>query len=243
MLILCAQGGSEMPIGGQLCNPARITRIARWSWWSWWIYCFELYDDDEDDDDDMKTDRCPWQHFSPQLLTRNSKVHPDHMMMKMIFQFHQMMNLTFVIVIIRILKTMTNVWNEIKNTKISWFVNVNTNKYEHCRKYQLILTNTGDHQSKYCTHPRGEKTNNLHHCQNWPIMHLDVKISLVCLVSFNHTKLFMFNWYTKPKTQLVFDRFLFINFSSFQSINTIKNTKSSCIQCKLYFFHLQLLNS
>ena len=26
----------------------------------------------------MKTDRCPWQHFSPQLLTRNSKVHPDH---------------------------------------------------------------------------------------------------------------------------------------------------------------------
>ena len=39
MLILCAQGGFEMPIGGQLCNPARITRIVR-------------YPDHDDDDDD-----------------------------------------------------------------------------------------------------------------------------------------------------------------------------------------------
>ena len=157
--------------------------------------------------------------------------------------------MTFTFVMIMILKTKTKVWNKIKNIQIFWFINVNTSvsiKENTGWSSQIqggSQTNTGDHQSKYCTHPRGEKTNNLHHCQNWPIMHLDVKISLVCLVSFNHTKLFMFNWYTKPKTQLVFDRFLFINFSSFQSINTIKNTKSSCIQCKLYFFHLQLLNS
>ena len=39
VLILCAQGGFEMPIGGQLCNPARITRIVR-------------YPDHDDDDDD-----------------------------------------------------------------------------------------------------------------------------------------------------------------------------------------------
>ena len=26
----------------------------------------------------MITDRCPWQHFSPRLVIRNSKVRPDH---------------------------------------------------------------------------------------------------------------------------------------------------------------------
>ena len=75
-----------MPIGGQLCNPARITRIVRYS-----------HHDEEDDeypvsDEDrmsrrmttmmmitmMITDRCPWQHSFPRLVTRNSKVRPDY---------------------------------------------------------------------------------------------------------------------------------------------------------------------